>query len=480
MLDFCPQSPELIQYMNNLSNGHEAARAGSLRITEELAAFAGMLDYGDLPPQAVHEVKRALLDYLGVSLLGARHRAVELLVEHLAQMRGARALAQRGGATLIGRAERTDPVSAAWINGTMGHVYDFDDVHSAAGIHPGIVIVPGSLAAAETSRTGGRRLIAAMAAGYEVAGRVGIATQLSHYEPGWHSTGTVGMLGAAAAAANVLRLDAVQAAHALGAAASQAAGLRVSFGSMMKSLHAGNACALGLRSAYLAARGFTGPLQGIEGERGFLEVACGDVDRASILAGLGERYCFVRKGYKLYSCGGVVHPALDAALELRPRLGGDWRRVRAVRARVHPQVLEQMRVREPQTGMQSKFSPFHAIAAALLDGAALPAQFSDARAAAEDARALRGRVQVESDPALRKDEARMTIEMEGGAVLDSHVEHARGYSPDNPPGDDDLQRKFLSLAEPCLGRERSAELAGRVWALESERSLKPLLVLCAA
>jgi 2-methylcitrate dehydratase PrpD len=461
-------------------NVSPSAGAAQPRITGRLAAFASTLEYGDLPPRAVHEVKRALLDYLGVSLLGARHRAVELLVEHVAQMRGARALAARAGATVIGRTERTDPVSAAWINGTMGHVYDFDDVHSAAGIHPGIVVVPGTLAAAETTRTSGRRLIAAMAAGYEVAGRIGVATQLTHYEPGWHSTGTVGMLGAAAAAASVLRLDATQAAHALGAAASQAAGLRVSFGSMMKSLHAGNACAVGLRSAYLAARGFTGAPDGIEGARGFLEVACGEVDRASIVAGLGEHYGFVRKGYKLYSCGGVVHPALDAALELRPRLGGDWRRIRAVRVRVHPQVLEQMRIREPLSGMQSKFSPYHAIAVALLDGAALPAQFSDARAAAADAAALRQRVQVDSDPALRKDEARMTIELEDGAPLACHVEHARGYSPDNPPSDDDLQRKFLTLAEPRLGRERSARLADRVWALEGERSLKPLAALCAA
>lgn len=448
------------------------------QLTTKLAEFACRLEYKDVPAQAVHEVKRALLDFLGVALLGANHKTVELLLTHLARMRGSRALSARKGATLIGRAERLEPVAAAWVNGTMGHVYDFDDVHTAAGIHPGIIVVPPALAAGEMNRTPGRRLIAAMAAGYEVAGRVGLATQLTHYEPGWHSTGTVGTLGAAATAANVLRLDPAQASHALGAAASHAAGLRVSFGSMMKPLHAGNASANGLQSACLAALGFTGPVEGLEGSRGFLEVACGAVDQPGMLAGLGRDYCFLRKGYKLYSCGGVVHPALDAALELRARLGQTCDHIREVHAVVHPQVLEQMRVREPRTGMQSKFSPFHAIAVTLLDGAALPAQFTDARAAAADAVALRQRVQVESNPALRKDEAKLTIALDDGTRLEHHVEHARGYSPDNPPSDADLQQKFMSLAVPRLGEDHSRELSDRVWALDSEKSMKAVVALC--
>lgn len=446
-------------------------------LTAKLAGFASALDYAALPAHAVREVKRALLDYVGVSLLGAQHQAVEILLVHLGNMGMLRGAGARKRATVIGRHERLDAVSACWVNGTMGHVYDFDDVHSAAGIHPGIVIAPPALAAAETRRTGGRALIAAMAAGYEVAGRVGMATQLTHYEPGWHSTGTVGMIGAAAAAANVLRLDAAQTTHALGAAASQAAGLRVSFGSMMKSLHAGNACANGLRSAYLAALGFTGPIAGLEGERGFLEVACAGADASGMLSGLGVDYCFTKKGYKLYSCGGVVHPALDAALELRGKLGGDCSDIAAVRVVVHPQVLEQMRVREPSTGMQSKFSPYHAIAVALLDGAALPAQFTNERAVAADVSALRQRVTVESSTAVRKDEARMTIDLGSGSRVECHVPHARGYSPDNPPSDADLEAKFLSIAVPRLGEVRSRELAKRIWALETERSVKGIMAL---
>ncbi|MGH8616305.1 MAG: MmgE/PrpD family protein [Burkholderiales bacterium] len=448
------------------------------RLTARLAEFATGLRYRDLPAPAAHEVKRALLDFMGVALLGAHHRIVDLLLAHLAQLRGRKATTGKTGGTVIGRAERLDPVSAAWVNGSMGHVYDFDDVHSAAGIHPGIVIVPPSLAAGEWSRTPGRQLIAAMAAGYEVAGRVGEATQLTHYEPGWHSTGTVGTLGAAAAAANLLKLDPAQGNYALGIAASEAAGLRVSFGSMMKSLHAGNASANGVRAAFLASSGFTGPETGLEGARGFLEVACAGADAGPILAGLGRDYCFIRKGYKLYSCGGVVHPALDAALALRPQLETKVDRIRKIHAVVHPQVLEQMRVREPVTGMQSKFSPYHAIAVTLLDGAALPGQFADARAALPDVTALRQKVEVESNPGVRKDETRMTVTLDNGEAFEHHVEHARGYSPDNPPSDAELQDKFMALAVPVLGDARSRELSARIWALEAEKNTKRFLQLC--
>ena len=448
------------------------------QVTRRLGQFASELQFEALPPAVVHEVKRALLDCIGVGLLGANHKIVAVLLRYLKETRGSEALSASRGATLIGRPETLDPVSAAWVNGTMAHVYDFDDVHSAAGIHPGIVIVPPVLAAAEWAAVSGARAITAMAAGYEVAGRIGEATQLAHYEPGWHSTGTVGTIGAAAATSSVLGLNAAQAAGALGSSSSEAAGLRVSFGSMMKSLHAGNASANGLRAALLVSMGFVGPENAIEGARGFLEVTCNaPIEQEPILDALGEKYCFIKKGYKLYSCGGVVHPALDAALQLRERMGDKAGRVSRIHASVHPQVLEQMRVKEPETGMQSKFSPYHAIAVTLLDGQALPDQFTDARAISAEVRDLRQRIDVESSSSVRKDEARLTATLESGERLEIHVPHALGYSPENPPSDAQLEEKFMALAIPLLGERRSRDLCNVIWTLEAEPDLKKLMRL---
>jgi len=461
--------------MSGTVNAHD------LEITSSLARYASELRYESLPEPVIREVKRALLDFMGCALLGAKHKAVSVLLAHLEQTRGREALQLRSGTAIIGHTERVDPVAAAWVNGTMGHVYDFDDVQTAAGTHPGVIVVPAALAAAEHQGVDGRVLIAAMAAGYEVSGRVGLATQATHYEPGWHSTGTVGTLGAAAAAINILGLDPEQANHALGAAASHASGIRVSFGTMMKSLHAGNACAHGIECASLARFGFTGPKAALEGSRGFFEAAChGPVDRSNILTGLGSEYVFTRKGYKLYACGGVVHPALDGALNLRPSVDGMYGSIRDIHAVTHPQVLEQMRIKEPVGGMQSKFSPYHAIAVTLIDGCALPAQFTDTRAGADDVRQLRQRVRVDTSPQLRRDETILTITMEDGRTLVHHVQHARGYSPDNPPSDQDLENKFMTLATPVIGAERSRELANRTWDLDAEQDIKNWMELCRA
>lgn len=450
-----------------------------IEVTSALAHFAAQSTFDSLPSAAIHEVKRALLDFMGCALLGARHKAVEILLEHISQTRGRQAQQSVSVSTIIGRGERTEPVSAAWINGTMGHVYDFDDVQTAAGTHPGVIVVPAALACAEWKRVDGRTIVTAMAAGYEVSGRVGLATQATHYEPGWHSTGTVGTLGAAASAIRLLQLTPEQATHALGAAASCAAGVRASFGSMMKSLHAGNACARGIECASLARLGFTGARQGLEGSRGFFEAACkGDIDPKPIVRDLGAVYCFLRKGYKLYSCGGVVHPALDGILTLRPSVIDSVAKIRDIHAVTHPQVLEQMRIVEPLTGMQSKFSPYHAIAVTLLDGLALPSQFTDARASSEDVRMLRRHVRVDTDPSLRRDETVLSITLDDGRRFDHHVEHARGYSPDNPPSDADLEDKFMALAEPVLGETKSRELARRTWALEAESSIEKWMELC--
>ena len=155
-----------------------------------------------------------------------------------------------------------------------------------------------------------------------------------------------------------------------------------------------------------------------------------------------------------------------------------YARIQKIHALVHPQVLEQMRLREPVTGMQSKFSPYHAIAVTLLDGAALPAQFADERALAPDVTALRQKVTVQTDAGVRKDETRMTITLDSGETCVSHIEHARGYSPDNPPSDAELQTKFHALAVPCLGEQQSRELSERIWALENEKSVRSLMQLC--
>jgi len=442
-------------------------------ITKSFSQFASEITFDALPEAAVHEVKRALLDYVGVTLLGAPHPVTQTLFSVL--RRDGR-VGGAGTVPVIGLSERLGPVDAAWVNGTTGHIYDFDDVHSAAGIHPGVVILPAAISTAYEAGLSGAEFIRAAAVGFEVAGRLGEATQLGHYEPGWHSTGTVGTIGAAAAAAAGLDLEPEKIAASIGAATCEASGLREGFGTMMKALHAGNAAANGVRAALLCAEGFTAPLLGIEGERGFLAVACeGPVDQEAMVAGLGSEYRFLRKGYKLYSCGGVIHPALDGALALREQVG-DTSDIMHVEAIVHPQVPEQMRRSDPKTGTEAKFTPSYCIAVALIDGQVLPSQFADERVVQTDVVGLMGRTVIRTDPDLRKDEAIVTITDRSGNTRTFHTRHAAGYSPDNPATDAQLEGKFRAIAGP-LGIEevRGEAFVEAVWRLEGIQSFAEAL-----
>jgi len=441
-------------------------------ITKAFSNFAHETTFAELPSSAIHEVKRALLDYVGVTLLGAPHPVTQSLFAVL-QRDGRTCTA--GSVPVLGRPERLGPVDAAWVNGTTGHIYDFDDVHSAAGIHPGVVILPATISTAYAAGLSGKDFIRSSAVGFEVAGRLGEATQLGHYEPGWHSTGTVGTIGAAAAAAAGLSLDKQQISAAIGAATCEASGLREGFGTMMKALHAGNAAANGVRAALLCAEGFTAPLLGIEGERGFLAVACSEpVDEAEMINGLGTEYTFIKKGYKLYSCGGVIHPALDAALELRTTIN-DPNEILTIEATVHPQVPEQMRRSNPQTGTEAKFTPSYCIAVAVIDGQILPAQFTNDRVTQPDVTSLMNRTEITTDPNLRKDEAIVTLHHAKGRTRTVHTEHASGYSPNNPATDRQLEDKFKTIAYGLqIDEAASDSFIQALWNLDDMSSLAPL------
>src|SRR6266853_700667 len=212
----------------------------SMDLTRTLAAQASALTYDALPEPVRALARQCVLDYYGVALAGADDPLAQILLDELAEAGGA---AQAG---IIGHKARLPALSAALVNGAIGHALDYDDVNLA---------MPGHLALAETRRSSGREIIAAFVAGYETACRIGMALRPGHYNLGFHATGTVGSFGAAAACAHLLGLDAAATAQALGIAGTQAAGLKSQFGTMCKQFHAGKASHNGLVAARLAARG---------------------------------------------------------------------------------------------------------------------------------------------------------------------------------------------------------------------------------
>lgn len=424
-------------------------------VTQTLARFVVNSKPSDLPRDVVHEASRGLLNWMGCALGAAHHETVNVARDAMAPFFGA------PQAQLVGRAERVDVLHAALLNGIASHVLDFDDTHFRA-IHPSAPVLPAVLAFADWRGVSGMDFVHAYVLGVEVEERVGLSVFPEHYDRGYHITGTAGVFGAAAAIGKLLKLDEQRMAWALGIAATQSAGLREMFGSMCKSLHPGKAAQNGMSAALMAERGYTSSERAIEAKRGFAHVMSTRFDPAVVTSGLGERYEIMQNMYKPFACGLVVHAVIDGCLQLRRDFNLKAGDIKRISATVSPLVIELTAKREPRTGLESKFSVYHALAVAIVRGAAGESEFSTEAALDPQVVALRGRVNATADTSIRKLEGRVVIEMNDGRVLERHVPHALG-TLEHPMSDSDLEAKCRGLATGVLPDAKLDALIKACW-----------------
>jgi 2-methylcitrate dehydratase PrpD len=444
----------------------------SLNATRELASFVVRTQLDDLPPDLLHQARRCTVDCLGVALGATAHPSVQMLLDVVETLGG------QPQATIWGTGRRSSITQAALVNGYQAHLLDYDDsyVPEITVLHGNAPIIPAALGVGEWRSCSGRDYLRAFVLGFEVAARIALSAGRAHYEGGWHVTATVGGFGATVAAGCLLGLDEQQLTYAFGIAGSQAAGVGQALGSMTKAFHPGRAAMSGVLAALLAQRGFTSGDDFLTGPKGFHTVYPSDQDVGAMVDDLGERWELRRAAFKPYACGVVVHPLLDALIALRQTPGFDPRQVVAVEVRTNPVVLGPTGKTEPRSGLEGKFSVYHSAAVALLDGQASEAQYTDQRVLDPAVVELRRKVSVQTDAALRKDEAYATIRLSGGRVLQQHVPHASGTAA-NPMSDDQLSAKFLSLAEPELGRERAIGILAAVTHLDELPSITALTEL---
>jgi 2-methylcitrate dehydratase PrpD len=332
------------------------------------------------------------------------------------------------------------------------------------------------LALAEYRPVTGADFLHAFVLGVEVECRIGNAVYPSHYDVGWHITGTTGVFGAAAAAGKLLGLSEEQLVWALGIAATQASGLREMFGSMCKPLHPGMAAKNGLYAALLAAADFTSTTLGIEGKRGFANVLAAKRDFTKISDRLGETWELADNTYKPFACGIVIHPTIDGCIQLRGEHHLKAEDIERIQLAVHPLVLELTGKTRPQVGLEGKFSVFHCAAVAIIDGTVGEAQFSDARVRDPRVTALRDRVHAAIDPSLAEDAVRIAVTLRGGRVLSRHVGHAIG-SLARPMSDADLEAKFRGLCGGILDAAAIEALIRQCWNIESMPAVGALAVM---
>lgn len=437
-------------------------------IVDQLAEYAGREMERALPDEVLHHAKRAVLDWFAALYPGTRVAPATLLVRAHFREIGA------GRSSLPGFKTTAFPATAAWINGTASHAVEFDDIFRDAVYHPGVPTMAAALAVAEAEGKTGLELLKALTVGYEISTRIGAAIQPSHYTY-FHTTGTVGCFGSAAAAACLLSPgDADVTRHALATAATLAAGLQQAFRSesMSKALHGGHAASAGVTAAAGAAAGITGARDILEGEVGFGAALARAPDWSRATAELGSRYNITRITQKSHGCCGHTFAAIDAVLVLRremPDIAPE--RIRSIVVDTYQTAIDVTGNFEPASAYQAKFSLPYVICHALLHGSVRLEAFTEHCLADPRTRALMGRVRLNGDAELsvafpQRRAARVTITLEDGRRLEHFAPHRKG-DPEAPLSDAELNDKFEELVAPVTGRDFAARLRDRIWRLDT-------------
>ena len=442
-------------------------------LTRGLAQRTAGLGWEDLPGPVREVARQCLLDYLGCAIAGAGDPLVGILVDEMIEAGGA------AQARIVGHDRRLPALAAALVNGAAGHALDFDDVNIAMPGHPSVAVLPGLLALAELKRSSGREVLTAFVAGYETACRIGAALSPGHYALGFHSTATVGCLGAAAACARLLGLDAEKTATALGIAGTQAAGLKSQFGTMCKPFHAGKAAQNGLLAARLAARGFSSRIDLIECVQGFAATHGPDFSPQAALAAPENGFHIRANLFKYHAACYFTHAPIECARELRHRHGLTPERIAGLTLRVDISTDRVCNIAAPVDGLQSKFSLRQTVAMALagVDTARLGA-YDEATARDPALVRLRERIAIDFQDGWPQTIAELEIETTDGKRLAAR--HNSGIpAADIAEQGRRLAAKFDALVEPVLGAARARELRETIAGLDQVGDIGALARLAA-
>jgi 2-methylcitrate dehydratase PrpD len=445
-----------------------------MNTTTILADFVAKSRWEDCPAPAVSAARSAILDCVGVMLAGSPEPAARILQ--------AVALAEGGSplCTIVGTGQRTGAVWAALCNGTAAHALDFDDTNFMLLGHPSAPVLAAALAAGELALADGQALVHAFLLGFEVETTLAAVINPAHYDHGWHATCTLGTLGAAAAAARLLGLDAAQIRTALAVAASQASGLKENFGTMTKPFHAGHAARSGVLAALLARLGWTASEQAIEGPQGFLNVLGAGARRVEAIDALGAPWKIMTSGVavKPYPSCACTHSIIDGTLELRRVHGLRPEQVAEITVGVNALVPRILIHSEPNTGLEAKFSAEYSAAAALCDGRVGISTYRDEKLHDPAIRALMPRVSVRVDPDIPGDAerhmwTRVTMRLTDGRRVSIGPREVPGH-PSNPLTPEALRGKFEECAALVLPADRAESVRQMLEGLETCPDLRSL------
>jgi 2-methylcitrate dehydratase PrpD len=478
-----------------LANSADAARpplSGDFPKTPGLTNYVGLFvtqtKYEEIPANVIELGKKSILDGLGLALAGSRAESGAISRQFVEQSGVC-----GGKATIIGSRQKTSPRFAALVNGISVHADDFDDTQLAAAndrvygllMHPTVPVLPAIFALAEEHSVTGKEWMTAYHVGVEVECKIAEAISPRHYQDGFHSTGTCGPFGSAAACAKLFKFDLSKTLKALGLAASQSGGLRENFGTMTKPFQAGHAAESGLVSAQLVALGWSAAEQILEADRGFFRAAGGSYDPSAIMDRLGKPWTFTSPGVSLkpYPSGSLSHPAMTELARLIVVHDIPAAQVDKVDIGANHNMTTTLLHHHPKSGLEAKFSMEFCLAILLLERKAGLSQFSDRMVQRPDVQRMINRINFYIDPdaesaGFDKMTSLLKIHMNDGSVITGRADFAKG-SPTNPMTFEEAATKFRGCAEFAeWPKAKTEKIIAFVTALETApdvSALSPLL-----
>ena len=439
-----------------------------MTISEELGCFMEDLKFNNLSLKTIEKAKMCFLDNIGTCVYGRKFKATNIVLNAI-QSTG------KGVSSILGTDVKTSLMLAAFCNGIMSHVADYDDSSVAAGMHPSSVLVSTIISLGEYKKATGKQCLLSYISGYEVACRIWARMGWEHYDKGWHSTGTIGCIAASAAASKLLNLNTRQAANAIGIAASNSSGLQQNFGTMTKSWHAGHAAMTGILSALAAEKGYTSSPKTFEGENGFIKAFGGHGEDRKLIE---KDYMLERIAFKLYPCCAGTHAGIEAILKIKHRYNPSSNDIKEVECNIRPMIVSILVYPQPSNELEAKFSMQYCMATAFKDDNLNLKHFTYEAIKNEETRKLMSKIKVVGDKAIDElaekynqiSPARVKVILNDGRELVETVIEPKG-GKENPLSWEELSQKFVDCFTSVLPIAQAEKILNSIKDMENTRDI---------
>ncbi len=442
-------------------------------IAARFSEFICSLSIKDLTNKTIHSAKRSVLDWFSAVIPGGVENPAIFIASALSEE------VNCGSAHLFPTGIKATPRTAALINGTAAHTLEVDDIYREGVFHPGPPVIAASMAVSQSRELSGESLILAVIAGYEVSNRVAAVMQPSHYDF-WHTTGTVGVIGASAATSCAIQLGVREATHALSSATTFAAGLRQAFRSdaMSKALHAGRAAESGVLCSLMSEKGVTGAERMFEGDCGFGAAMSHSVDWETATKDLWHKFTIESMTQKNHFCCGHNFAAIDGVLGILKNERINPQDIKKICVGTYKKAIEVCDIIDPKSPFEAKFSLPYTVAVACFVGNVRQLAFSERWLKNSNVRSLANRVVLSINDEAEKAfptrrAAHVEVHSKDGSIFECFMPTRVG-DPETPLSDDDLEDKFVELVQPIIGSRKTRNLLGKIWDLDSIKNVNEL------